>query len=263
MKFLKQILNFYIKFSIHIGLAVFSLVQITCLSMNISIFAALKIFIFFGTILGYNFLKYGTFFQKNNLIIKENLLLIFVSILSFAGACYFFIQLQRKVQFLFILMGFMVFIYPFLRKYGIIKMFLVSFCIALITVYIPSFSKNILIYDYHIILIQRFLIIVCLLIPFEILDSKNDPFAMQTLPQHLGVKKTKFFGLVLLVLFCVLEIFFNNRKEDYKFLLLSFFIAIVIALFIIFANTKRSKYYTSFWVESIPIFWWILLLIFR
>jgi hypothetical protein len=29
-----------------------------------------------------------------------------------------------------------------------------------------------------------------------------------------------------------------------------------------FANEKRTKYYTSFWVESVPILWWILLLIF-
>jgi hypothetical protein len=36
---------------------------------------------------------------------------------------------------------------------------------------------------------------------------------------------------------------------------LTFAIAVALA----FANEKRSKYYTSFWVESIPVVWWLLL----
>jgi len=43
---------------------------------------------------------------------------------------------------------------------------------------------------------------------------------------------------------------------------LNFVIAIIIALFLFFANQKRSKYYTSFWVESIPVFWLLLILFF-
>jgi hypothetical protein len=39
---------------------------------------------------------------------------------------------------------------------------------------------------------------------------------------------------------------------------IEFSIAFVIALFLAFANEQRSRYYTSFWVESIPIVWWLL-----
>jgi len=37
-------------------------------------------------------------------------------------------------------------------------------------------------------------------------------------------------------------------------------IAVITALFLAFANEKRSKYYTSFWVESVPIVWWLCVL---
>jgi hypothetical protein len=38
-------------------------------------------------------------------------------------------------------------------------------------------------------------------------------------------------------------------------------IACITALFLAFANEKRSKYYTSFWAESIPVLWWVLLVL--
>ena len=40
-------------------------------------------------------------------------------------------------------------------------------------------------------------------------------------------------------------------------LLLNLFFILVIVGFLYFSNEKRSKYYASFWVESIPIFWWL------
>jgi len=39
-------------------------------------------------------------------------------------------------------------------------------------------------------------------------------------------------------------------------------VGIVTTLFLAFANEKRTKYYTSFWVESIPIFWWVCIFCF-
>jgi hypothetical protein len=130
--------------------------------------------------------------------------------------------------------------YPFLRKFGFLKMFIVSICVTYITVFIPTF--DIAIDEKSIYLWQRFLVIVCLLIPFEIIDVKNDEKSLNTLPQIIGVPLTKCFGFVLLFI-CS---FFLN---------LDFKIAFIILLFIMFSNANRSKYYTIFWVESLPIFW--------
>jgi hypothetical protein len=35
------------------------------------------------------------------------------------------------------------------------------------------------------------------------------------------------------------------------------------ALSIYFTSLQRSIYYTSFWVESVPIVWWVILLVMK
>ena len=107
---------------------------------------------------------------------------------------------------------------------------------------------------------------------FEIKDFINDDPHLKTVPQQIGVKKTKNLGFVLLILFVGLSsIYYNingnfningngNGNFNYQYLELNFVIAIVIALFLFFSTENRSKYYTDFWVESIPIVWWLLYL---
>jgi len=64
-----------------------------------------------------------------------------------------------------------------------------------------------------------------------------------------------------LLVFCGLEIF--NINVDFSSSVLQLILIFVIAIFLTFANEKRSKYYTSFWVESVPILWWFLLCLFK
>ena len=76
MKRLKSILDFYIDTSIHVGFAVFSLAQITKMFLNSELNVITYFFIFFGTVFGYNFLKYFDVFRKNIFIKKKNLVRI-------------------------------------------------------------------------------------------------------------------------------------------------------------------------------------------
>ncbi|MEI7509545.1 MAG: hypothetical protein WCJ62_08775 [Flavobacterium sp.] len=135
-------------------------------------------------------------------------------------------------------------------------MFLVSFVVTFVSVYIPFPIRNRIEMDFYITMMQRFLILVSLLIPFEILDSKTDAASLQTLPQQFGINKTKLFGILLVIPFIILEFI----KSNSSFLALP--IGIMTVLFIHFSSVDRYKYYTSFWVESVPIFWLILVLIF-
>ena len=157
---------------------------------------------------------------------------------------------------LIIVSGLLVLMYPFLRKYGWLKMFLVSFVVTLVSVYIPFHIRNRIEMDFYITMMQRFLILVSLLIPFEILDSKTDARSLQTLPQQFGINRTKLFGILLVIPFIILEFI----KTNSSFLVLP--VGIMTVLFIHFSSVERNKYYTSFWVESVPIFWLILVLIF-
>lgn len=257
MGIFKKIFDFYIYSSIHVGLAVFALVCITQISLTIPIAENMKETIFFGTVLGYNFLKYIAVFNLKMLKSKRYIAIAIVSLTAILGGFYFFMQLNVALQIEFIKIGILVLIYPLLRKYGLIKMFFVSFCVALITVYLPSFLLKSLSLDFFILFLQRFLIVISMLIPFEILDSKTDHLLMNTIPQQFGINAAKLFGILLVIPFMVIEFL----KTNPNYLVLP--IGILITLLIDFSSLKRGKYYTSFWVESVPILWWILLMIFQ
>jgi hypothetical protein len=251
---LKNILDFYLKTSIHIGFAVLSLVHITKIYLQLQLDNSINYFIFFGTVLGYNFLKYMEVFYLKKFTVKHNLDIILVSFLAFLGTVFSFFQMQNEIQFAFLKIGILVFLYPFLRNYGFLKMFLVAFCVSIITVNIPCLYLKSLHINFYIILIQRFLIIISLLIPFEILDSKTDKNHLKTIPLSFGINLTKLFGIVLISLFLALDfIYFQLQK-----FVIDLTIALLTALFIVFSNINRNKYYTSFWVESVPIFWFLV-----
>ena len=90
MSFLKRLLDFYIKSSIHVGVAVFSLVYVTAFSDYLSKNIAYPSCVFFGTIIGYNFLKYFYFFYKGNFQAKKYYGILIVSILATVGFLFFF-----------------------------------------------------------------------------------------------------------------------------------------------------------------------------
>ena len=257
MHFLKQLLDFYIKSSIHVGVAVFSLVYVTAFSDGSYKHMEYPSCVFFGTVIGYNFLKYYNVFWTGNFNSKKYYWILTVSILAAIGFIFFFLCLKRGVQINLLISGVAVLVYPLLRKYGWLKLFLVSIVVTYVTVYIPFQNVKLLPIDFYVSLMQRFFILTSLLIPFEIMDSKTDLETMNTLPQLLGINSSKIFGVILLIPFMVLE--FLKPNPSYVVLLIS----IIIAMFIRFTTLKRNQYYTSFWVESIPILWLILMMVFQ
>jgi len=254
MNVFKQFFNFYLSASIHIGFAVLALTIVTDLSLKIPQQSNFYEVVFFGTVFGYNVLRYFDAFNNCLLWFAQNRTITLVSILSFSLAAYHFLELSIPMQLSFIAIAAVIILYPALRRFGLIKMFLVSFCITTITVYLPIVNSREFTADCFITFLQRFLIVISLLIPFEISDSKTDHPSLQTLPQQFGIRHTKMFGMLLVVPFLFLEFFKTN--QSYSVLIVS----IITVLFIYFSSVNKSKYYTSFWVESVPIFWWILLL---
>ena len=256
MSFLKQLFDFYIKSSLHVGLAVLSLVYVTAFSDDLYKDIVYPSCVFFGTVLGYNFLKYFYVFWSGNFNSKKHYWILTVSILAAIGFIFFFLWLKRGVQINLLISGVAVLVYPLLRKYGWLKLFLVSIVVTYVTVFIPFQNVKLLPIDFYVSLMQRFFILTSLLIPFEIMDSKTDLETMNTLPQLLGINSSKIFGIILLIPFMIFE--FLKPNPSYVVLLIS----IITAMFIKFTSLKRNQYYTSFWVESIPILWLILLMVF-
>jgi hypothetical protein len=257
MQILKRLLDFYIQSSIHVGLAVLCLVHITVFSNDLVKHSFYPSCVFFGTIAGYNFLKYFQVFTKNKFYSKKFYGIVAISLLAIVGFVYCYFLLNAKLQIHILISGLFVLLYPFLRKFGWLKLFLVSFVVTYITVFIPFQTDKYSISELYLNVLQRFLIIISLLIPFEIMDSKTDNKSLDTLPQKFGIDSTKLFGTLLVIPFIILQ--FLKLQPSYIVLP----IGIITVLLINFTTLERSKYYTSFWVESVPIFWLILLILFQ
>ena len=90
MKFLKKILNFYINSSIHVAIAVYAFIRITEMYFKLPNNKNLDYFIFYGTITGYNFVKYAGVAKLHHKSLTNDLKIIQVfSLLCFLAMCYF------------------------------------------------------------------------------------------------------------------------------------------------------------------------------
>jgi len=276
MQYLKQVLDFYINSSIHVALAVMSLSWITLLEFDIQFDKNVLYFIFFATVTGYNFVKYFGLakFHHRGLATWLKLIQVF-SLLSFIGLCYYAFQLNFKALICIFGAASITFLYaiPFLpkkwyvdsnqnlRNISGLKVYVIALVWVGVTVFIPLINNNFQIdFDVAITATQRFLFVIVLMFPFEIRDMQFDDLKLSTIPQQIGVKKTKVIGFVLLVIFFFLEYFKDIISSESIITLI--IVVVITFLFLVFSEEKRTKYYSSFWVEGLPILWLLLLLFF-
>lgn len=270
MRWIKKGFDFYIESSIHVALSVFALVHITFLESGIPIDEAVANFAFFGTIVGYNFIKYDELVRVRKVQLTSLFkAIVLVSFLSFLAAFYFFLQLQMQTK----LCGFVallltiIYTLPFIpkktnmRNWAGVKIYLVTIAWVVVTVWLPLVDTH---FDWSISLVvislQRFVLVFVLMLVFEIVDLQNDELKLQTIPQKIGVRRTKFLAYFLIFVFLFLETIKSEIATNrFNIALL---VSSLLVLFTFFVSDKKSKYYTSFWVEAVPVFWWILLLIF-
>lgn len=277
MKVLKQLFDFYINSSIHVALSVFSLTWITFLEYDILYDEALLSFVFFASISGYNFVKYFGIakFHHRSLANWLKTIQIF-SLLCFISMCYYVLQLRVNALFFIVGLGLVTFFYaiPFLPKHlfldsknnlrniGGLKVYLIALVWAGVTVFLPIINNDYAINaDVVITGIQRFVFIVVLMLPFEIRDLMYDSLKLATIPQKIGVRQTKMIGVVLLGLFLFLE--FLKAETTAKSLLVSILISVVVSLFLLYSKKEQGTYYSSFWVEGLPVLWLFLMLLFK
>lgn len=263
MKVLKSIFDFYLDASIHVALAVLSLAGVTFHLLGISSDIDLLGFIFFGVIVCYNFIKYGVEAYKYLIVSNAyHKIIQAFSFVSFGFALYFLVQLDVKIWWATAVLGFLSALYavPFLpsaknlRSLGGLKIYIVAFVWAGFTVLLPVLDTQMsLDWDFWILFLQRFLLVLVLIIPFEIRDMQWDDKALRTLPQVLGIRLTLNLGIVLAVVFFLLT-FLKDSAHQVE-IVLRFGLTMVIIFVLLATKRMKSKYFVSFWVEAIPIFW--------
>ena len=283
----------------HVALAVYALIRITFLKLNISYDESVAYFGFFGTIVGYNFIKYDELARVKKIkLTKTFKAIIVLSFISAIAAFYYFLELKTKTK----LIGFgtllltILYTLPFfphksnMRNWSGIKIYLVAVAWVGVTVLLPVINAEFEI-ELLVILkcIQRFILVFVLMLIFEIIDLQNDDLKLHTIPQKIGTKNTKLLSYFLSILFFVIGLLFFmydqhlyiknygcfgfDRYREFTINLFEIKIAvknsipqIVLLLLLLgftyFASNKRNKYYTSFWVESVPFIWLVFLLIF-
>ncbi|WP_238987311.1 UbiA prenyltransferase family protein [Confluentibacter flavum] len=270
---LKKLFDFYINSSIHVALSVFSLTWITLLEYDIPYDTDVLYFVFFSSITGYNFVKYFGI-SKFHIRLATWLKAIQVfSFFSFLMLCYYILKLNTASLLCIVGFGLVTFFYtmPFLptrffienqynlRRISGLKVYFIAFVWSGVTVFLPLINNDRSIDgDVVITSIQRFLFVIVLMLPFEIRDLQYDSLKLATIPQKIGVRWTKIIGALLLICFCFLEFFKNNVTLNY--LIVLFAIALITMLFVIVSKKNQGIYYSSFFVEGLPILWLIMLL---
>ncbi|NNK75253.1 MAG: hypothetical protein HKP42_04235 [Maribacter sp.] len=267
MKFLKRLFDFYLDASIHVALAVFALLQITALLFTITLSHHLSLFVFFGTLVCYNFIKYGVEADKYILVNnKYHKNIQFFSLVGFALGGYhaYFLSLDSWliIILLMVLIGF--YALPVLpqaknlRSLGVLKIFLVAIVWSGITVILPYTEMGkVFVWDDWVEVLQRILLVLVLLIPFEIRDLAFDKPELKTIPQRIGVTQTKIFGSFLVLSFFFLT-FLKDEITTLELIAKGILFLILGGLMFV-SKRNQSKYFASFWVEVIPIFWWLVI----
>lgn len=276
MKWLKPVFDFYINSSIHVALSAFSLTYVSLLEFRLPTDWSLLYFVFFSTITGYNFVKYFGVARFHHRSLARWLQVIQV----FSSVCFlvmigFALQLESQTLVYIGVFALVTFLYAIpllprrffmdqqktLRNIGGLKVYVIGLVWGGVTVLLPILeNKEPFDMDVWITALQRFILVMLLMLPFEIRDLQYDSLKLATIPQKIGTKNTKIIGVLLGIVFLSSE--FLKVELTQKIILLTVAITVIVVSFIIFAHKKRSDYYSSFWVESVPILWLILHLVF-
>lgn len=277
MKVLKRIFDFYINSSIHVALSVFSLAWITLLEFELPYDKNVLFFIFFASITGYNFVKFFGLakFHHRSLATWLKYIQLF-SLVCFLLMCYYVLQLEQTTLVYISVFGVVTFLYaiPFLpkkifldekqnlRSLSGLKVYVIAIVWCGVTVFLPLANADFLMnWDVSITAIQRFVFVLVLMLPFEIRDLQYDSVKLATIPQQIGVKKTKLIGVLLLMVF----FFLDYLKDDMQLmnLLVLLVVTAITLLSVVLAKKEQSKYYSAFFVEGIPVLWLLLVLVFQ
>jgi len=264
----KQLFYLYVYGSMHVALSVFCLVLMTNHMFHLPFDGAMAGFAAFGTMFSYNFMKYESLYRLKRPLTNRLKAIVLLSLIALVGAglCFLFLERITQITAVIFLAFTALYTVPFfpnqknLRNWSGVKIYIVALCWAGVTIVLPLQNAGVpLSSDCFLKFGQRFLLVIVLILIFEVIDLGEDDPHLKTIPQQIGVRNTKILNLLLLLPLYFLE--FLKSVVDTRQLIVNAILVIATALFTVYAHPKRTKYYTLFWVESIPIFWYALVVL--
>lgn len=127
-----------------------------------------------------------------------------------------------------------------LKDFGLLKILILSYVWALITVWFPVVSLTRITHDFQLIFLQRFVFMFALCLAFDIRDVLSDgKNGIHTLPVSLGIKKSYLIINGSLVLFLVLSIL--HFRASHQFMQLNAMILSALATYFIIEYAKNKN----------------------
>lgn len=280
MKFIYRALVYS---NVWVALAVTALTFITMvnmLQMNIEFI----LFVFGSTVFTYNYMRLvqvkGYSFTERlsfkNWVFSHRREVWFLTIASGSITASVFLQLyQPQMLWLLILPGLISLLYPLsfknafsgftsLRSVPGLKMFLIALTWSYVTVLVPVALYGRLTTEEILEFFFRAVLVLGLVIPFDIRDSSMDDPHMQTIPQVLGIKGAQQLAMFFLMVYqswvVVRFLVFDGSLVYTIALLLGFEIGYWL---IRFSHRKHSEMYYGFWIEGVPVFCAVLIVLGR
>jgi hypothetical protein len=295
MQFLLKIFNFYLKASVHVAFALISLAYVGAESLNILLSKSLLLCLFCGSIMGYNFIKYGVEAQYYIKVSKKAF--IPIQILSVLAGLFAFYSLFKLPSFSYLMILLMViftslYTLPLLptkknlRAIAGVKIYIVAGVWAIATVLLPlstsgiqeftgpfaiqevaaPLTKGVLSPLFWMgvssLFFAHFTMVLVLMVPFEIRDGKRDHPALQTIAHKYGFLQAQRLGYLWAGIFLIFQ-FFNAYLFGWSTAIIGLQLAITVVMAVaVYKSATTSFYFTNFWVESIPILYglaWFLI----
>lgn len=251
-------------------MAVVCFQYITFLKFDITVDYILLLFSFCSSLIAYNFIKYSeiVFFktQKKSNSLK---LICFLTIISILICLTITPKLTSSALVLLFVISLLTvfYIFPFnsvnknLRKRPGLKIFIVAIVWSLLIVVLPTVNFNyVLDASLLIYFVQILIFVVVVILPFEIRDLNSDSKKLHTIPQIIGVNNTKTLGFSLIFIFMILDWiqYLILHLVSFNTILVNGIICLLTLILLIKSKAKQSIYFSSLWVESLPILWLVL-----
>lgn len=233
--------------------------------LNDSIHLNASFFVFFCTLVSYNFQRLTRIQEikkikavKQQWIVKNIVPLWSITIGAIIISGYYFNEIYSfafLVWLIPVVIISVLYSWKNLRDFPGVKIFLIALSWAIICGVIPFVILGE--QDKFTIVLRSaevFFFIVAITIPFDIRDLPYDETNKKTIPQLVGVKKSKIIAFCCLVISGLISLSIYKQP-------MSFIITDVVSLvFLMLSSPKRNDYFFSFGVDGLLVFRFLLLL---
>ena len=254
MLLFRFLFDVYVKASFHVALMVLCFYEITHFEWDEKSVFKERVLVFSLAFLGYNLIKYYPFSKKIVTTPWLYKVLLPSAVLAFIFSFYAFFFSPLSGQLLLLLCFLLCLAYAIpisaaignLRSQFGLKIFIVALCWTLLTAVFPLVDLTQWNGMHYLFFGERFVLVFVATLPFEIRDMAKDQKALGTIPQLIGVVKTRYLGSILLLLLLGRNVFFHEAGLGLPIALILMGSAYFVALFRVQAESS----------ENITLFGW-------